>query len=47
MNIPFPRIKMDFNKIGLKFNYVNKGKIIDNTGDDIGNILEISKDWLI
>lgn len=44
---PLSENKMDFNKIGLKFNYVNKGKIIDNTGDDIGNILEISKDWLI
>ena len=44
---PLSENKMDFNKIGLKFNYINKGKIIDNTGDDIGNILEISKDWLI
>lgn len=39
---PFSENKMDFNKIGLKFNYISEGKIIDNTGD----ILEIPKDWL-
>lgn len=44
---PFSENKMDFNKIGLKFNYINEGKIVDNTGDDIGDILEISKDWLM
>lgn len=43
---PFSENKMDFNKIGLKFNYINKGKIINSIGDDIGDILEISKDWL-
>lgn len=43
---PFSENKMDFNKIGLKFNYISEGKIIDNTGDNIGDILEIPKDWL-
>lgn len=43
---PFSENKMDFNEIGLKFNYVEKGHIIDNTGDDLDAILEISKDWL-
>lgn len=43
---PFSENKMDFDKIGLKFNYISEGKIIDNTGDDIGDILEIPKDWL-
>lgn len=37
---------MDFDKLGLKFNYIKEGKIIDNIGDDIGDILEIPKDWL-
>lgn len=44
---PFSENKIDFNKIGLKFNYIDKGKIVDNTGDDIGDILEIPTDWLI
>lgn len=44
---PFSENKMDFNKIGLKFNYVHEGHIIDNTGDDVGEILGISKDWLM
>ena len=44
---PFSENKMDFNKIGLKFNYVDKGYFIDNTGDDLDEILGISKDWLI
>lgn len=44
---PFSENKMDFNKIGLKFNYIDKGKIVDNTGDDIGDILKIPTDWLI
>lgn len=43
---PFSENKMDFDKIGLKFNYISEGKIIDNTGDNIGDILEIPKDWL-
>ena len=43
---PFSKNKMDFDKIGLKFNYISEGKIIDNTGDNIGDILEIPKDWL-
>lgn len=43
---PFSENKMDFNEIGLKFNYVEKGHIMDNTGDDLDAILEISKDWL-
>lgn len=44
---PFSENKMDFNKIGLKFNYIHEGHIVDNTGDDIGDILHISKDWLV
>ncbi len=43
---PFSENKMDFDKLGLKFNYIKEGKIIDNIGDDIGDILEIPKDWL-
>ena len=43
---PFSENKMDFDKIGLKFNYISEGKIIDNTGDNIGDILKIPKDWL-
>lgn len=44
---PFSENKMDFNKIGLKFNYMHEDHIVDNTGDDIGDILHISKDWLV
>lgn len=44
---PFSENKMDFKRIGLKFNYVHEGHIIDNTGDDMGDILKIPKDWLI
>ena len=33
--------------IGLKFNYMHEDHIVDNTGDDIGDILHISKDWLV
>lgn len=43
---PFSENKMDFDKIGLKFNYISEGKIINNTGDNIGDILGIPKDWL-
>jgi len=44
---PFTENKVDFKKIGLKYNYVEKGHIIDNTGDDLDEILGISKDWLM
>jgi len=44
---PYSENKMDFNKIGLKFNYVDNNDIIDNTGDDLDEILGISKDWLM
>ena len=43
---PFSENKMDFDNIGLKFNYISEGKIINNTGDNLSDILEIPKNWL-
>lgn len=44
---PFSENKMNFKKIGLKYNYVEERRFIDNTGDDLDEILGISKDWLM
>lgn len=44
---PFTENKMDFQKIGLKYNYVDKAHFVDNDGDDLDVILGISKDWLL
>lgn len=44
---PFTENKVDFKKIGLKFNYVEERHFVDNTGDDLDEILGISKDWLM
>jgi len=44
---PFTENKVDFKKIGLKFNYVEERHFVDNTGDDLDEILGIPKDWLM
>lgn len=43
---PFTYNGFDFQKLGLIYSKVEKGKIIDRTGNDLGEILRISKDWL-
>ncbi len=43
---PFSSNKLDFNKLGLAYNYVENGKIIDVTGNDLDKILKIPKKWL-
>ena len=43
---PFTNNKLDFNELGLDYNYVDNEKIIDATGTNLGEILKISKTWL-
>ncbi|MGV3588328.1 MAG: hypothetical protein ACO1OF_15090 [Adhaeribacter sp.] len=43
---PFSRNKFNFNGIGLEFNSVKEGKIQEVTGNNLDEILKISKNWL-
>lgn len=43
---PFSENELDFNSIGLKYNYVENGKIKSVLGDNLGNILNIENNWL-
>ncbi|KYG83896.1 hypothetical protein AWN68_01440 [Roseivirga echinicomitans] len=43
---PFSENGLEFNSLGLKFNFVENGKIKSELGDDLGNILKIENDWL-
>ena len=43
---PFSENELEFKSLGLKYNYVKDGKIHSVLGDDLGEILQIEKDWL-
>lgn len=43
---PFSENELEFKSLGLKYNYVEKGKINSELGDDLGSILQIENDWL-
>lgn len=43
---PFSENELDFNLLGLKYNYVEKGKINSILGDDLSDIFQINHDWL-
>ena len=43
---PFSDNKLDFNRLGLIYNYVENNIIIKNTGQDLDTILNIEKNWL-
>lgn len=43
---PFSENELEFNSLGLKYNFVENGKIKSELGDDLSNILQIEPDWL-
>lgn len=43
---PFSENKLDFESLGLKYNFVENGEIKSVLGDDLSNILQIESDWL-
>lgn len=43
---PFSENKLDFESLGLKYNFVENGEIKSVLGDDLSNILQIERDWL-
>ena len=43
---PFSNNELEFKSLGLKYNYVENGKINSVLGDDLSDILQIEKDWL-
>ena len=43
---PFAENKLNFQKIGLVYNYVKEGYIYGFDGQDLDEILEMDKDWL-
>jgi hypothetical protein len=42
---PFSENEFEFKSLGLKYNYVEKGKIHSQLGDNLGDILQIDGDW--
>ena len=43
---PFSENELDFNLLGLKYNYVNNGEIHSELGDNLGDVLQIESNWL-
>lgn len=43
---PFSENELDFELLGLKYNYVNKNEIHSVIGDNLNSILHIENDWL-
>lgn len=43
---PFSNNDLNFNELGLEYNFIDNGKIIDATGTNFDEILKISKEWL-
>ncbi len=43
---PFSNNTFDFNKLGLKYTYIEEKKICENIGNNLDEILKISKDWI-
>ena len=43
---PFSENELEFKSLGLKYNFVENGKINSVLGNDLSDILQIEKDWL-
>lgn len=43
---PFSENELDFESLGLKYSFVENGKVNSVVGDDLSEILQIEKDWL-